>query len=213
MKNFFAAVRIFLWMWPLVLVCDPISAALVSIEANADSQLFQDIIENQLADLRTGALEKAYRDFTSSQFREATSFDEYKQFINRSPVFLKNRSFQFHSQYIHDGISSLQGALISEEGQVLQVEYDFVQEDGKWKILGIQLFKPNLLSMNGSGSNSFPLGARKNKGVIFSNMTLLFSEPRVRVSREKIISNPTAFIGSKLGFNPESGVFPSRSSR
>jgi len=30
-------------------------------------------------------------------------------------------------------------------------------------------------------------------------MTLLFSEPGVRASREKIISNLTAFIGSKLG--------------
>ena len=55
--------------------------------------------------------------------------------------------------------------------------------------------------MNGSDSNSFPLEARKNKGVILENMTPLFSEPRVRTSREKIISNPTAFINSKLGFN------------
>jgi len=55
--------------------------------------------------------------------------------------------------------------------------------------------------MNGSDLNSFPLEARKNKRAIFSNMALLFSEPRVRASREKIISNPTA-LGSKLGFKP-----------
>ena len=61
--------------------------------------------------------------------------------------------------------------------------------------------KPNLLPMNGSDSNSFPLEARKNKGAILENMDPLFSEPRVRASREKIISNPTAFIGSKLGLN------------
>ena len=54
--------------------------------------------------------------------------------------------------------------------------------------------------MNGSDLNSFPLEARKNKRVILENMALLFSEPRVRASREKIISNPTVFIGSKLGF-------------
>jgi len=45
--------------------------------------------------------------------------------------------------------------------------------------------KPNLLPMNGSDSNSFPLEARKNKGVILENMTPLFSEPRVRASRGK----------------------------
>jgi len=64
-------------------------------------------------------------------------------------------------------------------------------------------FKPNLLPMNGSDSNSFPLEARKNKGAILENMTPLFSELRVRASKEKIISNPTAFIGSKLGFKEE----------
>jgi len=64
-----------------------------------------------------------------------------------------------------------------------------------------KILKPNLLPMNGSDSNSFPLEARKNKGTILENMAPLFSEPRVRASREKIISNPTAFIGSKLGLN------------
>jgi len=57
--------------------------------------------------------------------------------------------------------------------------------------------------MNGSDLNSFPLETRKNKRVILENMALLFSEPRVRASREKIISNPTAFIGSKLGLKPK----------
>jgi len=62
------------------------------------------------------------------------------------------------------------------------------------------ILKPNLLLMNGSDSNSFPLEARKNKGAILENRTHLFSEPRVRASREKIISNLTAFIGYQVGF-------------
>jgi len=64
----------------------------------------------------------------------------------------------------------------------------------------IAYFKPNLLPMNGSDSNSFPLEACKNKGGILENIPPSFSEPKVRTSREKIISNPTAFIGGKLGF-------------
>jgi len=54
-----------------------------------------------------------------------------------------------------------------------------------------------MLPMNGSDSNSFPLEARKNKEAILENMTPLF----LRASRKKIISNPTTFIGSMLGFN------------
>jgi len=51
--------------------------------------------------------------------------------------------------------------------------------------------------------NDFLLETRKNKRVILENMALLFSELRVRASREKIISNPTAFIGSKLGLKSD----------
>jgi hypothetical protein len=45
------------------------------------------------------------------------------------------------------------------------------------------------LQQNGSDSNSFPLEARKNKGTIFPNIAPLFSEPRVRASREKTTMN------------------------
>jgi len=64
--------------------------------------------------------------------------------------------------------------------------------------------KPDLLPMNGSDSNSFPLEARtpgsENKGVILENMTPLFSEPGVRASRGKEFESDP-FIGSKSGLN------------
>jgi len=80
------------------------------------------------------------------------------------------------------------------------------EQEYEWCIAQTLMFddqplKPNLLPMNGSDSDSFSLEARKNKEVILENMTPLFSEPEMRASREKIISNPTAFIGSKLGLN------------
>jgi hypothetical protein len=61
--------------------------------------------------------------------------------------------------------------------------------------------KPNLLPMNGPYSNSFPLRVRtlgsENKGAILLNIALLF----LRAPREKITSNRTAFIDSKIGLN------------
>ena len=46
--------------------------------------------------------------------------------------------------------------------------------------------------------NSFPLEL-ENKGAILENHCPLFSKPKVRAPREKIISNMAAFIGGKLG--------------
>jgi ATP-dependent Lon protease len=79
------------------------------------------------------------------------------------------------------------------------VQMHFVEHYDQVFEIAFPTLKPNLPPMNGSDSNSFPLEARKNKGATFSNITPLFSEPRVRASREKITSNGTAFISGKLG--------------
>lgn len=100
------------------------------------------LIENQLAALREGDVDKAYFLYTSLEFKKTTSLKQFKQFIGSSRVFSENKSFHFNSVNFEKAIATFEGTLISKEGEALQTEYDLIQEDGKWKILGIQLFKP-----------------------------------------------------------------------
>lgn len=100
------------------------------------------IIEEQLADIRAGNIEKAYQDYTSHEFKKITPLKEFEKFVKDFPVIVDNQSLQFNSINFEKSIATFQGVLNSKGGDALQVEYDLAQENGKWKILGIQLFKP-----------------------------------------------------------------------
>lgn len=104
------------------------------------------VIEDQLTAVRSGDINKAYSEYTSSEFKKITSPQQFKQFISGFTVFSDNKSFQYNSINFEKSIATFEGALISKSGDTLQAEYDLVQENGKWKILGIQLFKPETTS-------------------------------------------------------------------
>lgn len=109
---------------------------------SVDTKQLIQVIEDQLALLRQGSIERAYQEYTSSEFRKATLFDQFKKFVTNYPVFSKNQSFQFHAMNFQAHVATVQGALISKSGDILQAEYDLIKEDGKWKILGIEIYKP-----------------------------------------------------------------------
>lgn len=100
------------------------------------------VVDEMLSSLREKQWDKAYHEFTSSSFQKATSLEKFKNFVMSNDVLVHNKSFQFQSLYFEDHIGTLQGALNSVKGDSLQVEIDLTQEHGKWKIMGIQIFKP-----------------------------------------------------------------------
>jgi Domain of unknown function (DUF4864) len=93
-----------------------------------------------LEEIRKNRVDIAYEEFTSTLFRKATSLEKFKNFIKKYPILEKNRTFQFHSFYVEDQIATFEGAIISLTSDEMRVEFDIVNEHGKWKILGIQLF-------------------------------------------------------------------------
>jgi hypothetical protein len=113
-----------------------------SDEKRTDAKHLLEVIEGQLSAVRRSQLEDAYNNFTSEEFKGKTTYENFKEVMDKFAVFKNNKSFQFGSEYFEDGIATLQGSLISSDGEVLQVEYDLVREKGNWKIQGIQLFKP-----------------------------------------------------------------------
>lgn len=107
-----------------------------------DAGLLLNIIGGQLDDLRKGDIQQAYMQATSSGFRKITSFEKFTDFVKAFPVLYENKSFQLNIINFDQPILTLEGALISQHGESLEVEYDLINEQGKWKIHGIQLFKP-----------------------------------------------------------------------
>ncbi len=99
------------------------------------------LIENQLTALQGNQIAKAYKDYTSDQFKQVTSEEEFKYFVNGYPGFSQNKNAFFGNiEKKPQGVSSIQGTLISANGETMNVEYDLIKENGIMKIIGIRVF-------------------------------------------------------------------------
>ena len=101
-----------------------------------------DVVDHQLEALREKDLSNAYNSYTSKDFQAATSFDQFKSFIEAYPVFINNQSAHFAQRAIEHNIGTLKGNLTSQDHVTTPIEYKLIKEDGKWKILSIRLLKP-----------------------------------------------------------------------
>lgn len=104
-----------------------------------------DVVDKQLSELRDSNIDKAYFAYTSSEFQKATSLDEFRDFINTYPIFVKNQSSLFTQRALQHNLGTLKGTLTDPEHKKIPVEYRLIKEDGKWRILSIHLLKPEIL--------------------------------------------------------------------
>lgn len=104
-----------------------------------------DVIDNQLDALRRGDISKAYHTYTSKEFQESTSLEQFQDFIQAYPIFLNNQSAHFTQRSIKDNVGILKGNLTASDHKKVPVEYKLVKEEGKWKILSIRLLQPGML--------------------------------------------------------------------
>lgn len=109
--------------------------------SHVDSKKLFDIFQKQLKEIREGNIAQAYREFTSKEFQQATSLEDFQSFIKNFNVLTNNKSLKIHALFFENNTGTIQGVLISESGESLNVDYDVIEENGQWRIMGIQLFK------------------------------------------------------------------------
>lgn len=122
---------------------------ILSHTSRINPHVLLEVIENQLKVLREKEIDKAYRDFTASEFQKQTSLEDFREIVGQFTPLSNNKLFQFQSFYTEDDVASFGGDLLATGGDFVRVEYDLVMEGGKWKIFGIQIFKNTL----GAGNN------------------------------------------------------------
>lgn len=115
--------------------------ALIAITAGIlFTESIVDVVDNQLTSLRENNISNAYYSYTAKDFREATTFDEFQNFIQSYPAFLNNQSANFTKRYIETDHATLKGVMTTKDHQQIPIEYTLVKDDeGKWKILSIRL--------------------------------------------------------------------------
>lgn len=109
--------------------------------SHVDSKQLLDMFQKQLKQIREGNIAQAYREFTSKEFQQATSLEDFESFLKNFTVLTKNKSLKIHALFFENNTGTIQGVLTSESGESLNVDYDVIEENGQWKIMGIQLFK------------------------------------------------------------------------
>lgn len=96
-----------------------------------------EVVQNQLNALKAGKIEEAYS-YTSKEFQEATSMDEFKAFLDTHPIFKNSEKSSFDNRSIsyNNGIVSgtIAGTLSTKEGTETAVQYRAIKENGTWKI-------------------------------------------------------------------------------
>lgn len=98
-----------------------------------------EVVDDQLAALKSHDITKAYYAYTTNQFQTATSLEQFKAFVNAHPELSDIQSTHFSDRSIKEGVSTLKGVITTSKNLKLPIEYQLTKEGGKWKILNIQL--------------------------------------------------------------------------
>jgi hypothetical protein len=104
-----------------------------------DSSKLSAVVRGQLQAIKQGEIPRAYYDFTSSQFRQGTTLDQFTAFVHANPVLSFNESIAFDElKYTHD-VATFICTLRAAGGATTKVDYEMVMEGGFWKISKIHL--------------------------------------------------------------------------
>lgn len=115
------------------------------IQNNKEANHAEDLIEvakGQLKDIQDQKLSEAYENYSSQEFKEATSKEAFYAFIKRYPILNLHHIVSFHKPTIRNGVGTLSVILQSEQ-IAAYVKYYLIYEDQKWKIWSMRILSPS----------------------------------------------------------------------
>ncbi len=124
-------------------------AILAAVAVGLAIYFTQDLVktaDGQLSALRDKDYSRAYYEYTAKDFKTATSLEAFSEFIKSHPALARNVQAHFNERSIENNIGTLHGTLTSADGGVTPVEYKFVKEADRWKILSMRLLASGALT-------------------------------------------------------------------
>lgn len=116
-----------------------------NIPNNKEANHAQDLIEvakSQLKEIQDQKLKEAYQNYSSREFKQATSEEAFREFIHRYPILTNHHVVSFHKPTIRNGIGTLSVILQSEQ-IAAYIKYYLIYEDQKWKIWSMRILSPS----------------------------------------------------------------------
>lgn len=146
-------------------------------ETDLDQQKLQAIATDQLEAIKAQNFKKAYDQYTSSQFRDATNYDSFTRFLNAYPVFTKYDTVKFGKMSVDNNLANLKGYLEGADNRKYLLDYDFIRDDQAWKIQRIQLTAAeNEKQSTAEYYNNVSMGNEVNENGDIQNPTSSFKD-------------------------------------
>lgn len=120
---------------------DKESSFAASEQPNQSEQIKAVILE-QLDAIRNQDLSKAYYAYSAVDFQQTVPLDTFKIFMKQNLAFFRSRTFEIQNITFTGILVSVKGVLIDSNQRQTLVEYNFIQENGNWKIRKIILSAP-----------------------------------------------------------------------
>ena len=115
-----------------------------------------DAINDFFAFLRRGAALQAYHAYGSDDFKRTTSEEEWRKIVKQHEVIGRNKDIVIFDKQFSELYTRYYGTIkliaLGMGGDRKLVEIDAIHEHGRWKILGLQIYRvPNRLLDSMSG--------------------------------------------------------------
>ncbi|MDP1880649.1 MAG: DUF4864 domain-containing protein [Parachlamydiaceae bacterium] len=101
-----------------------------------------EVIKNQLKAIENQNLSEAYKDYSSNEFKEATSEEVFGEFIKRYPILTQLHVSSYHKPSIRNGIGTISVIVRSDQGAAY-IRYYLIYEDHHWKIWSMRIISPS----------------------------------------------------------------------
>ena len=103
---------------------------------SAISAPLSEVADEHFAAIRNGDVDGAYA-MTSQTFREVTSREDFRQFLDASPILQTVTGVSFNSTEIENNTAKASGSLKTDSGERIEVTVEFIKDSGDWKINSI----------------------------------------------------------------------------
>ncbi|MEM1282829.1 MAG: DUF4864 domain-containing protein [Chlamydiota bacterium] len=104
-----------------------------------DTSKFLQAIDDHVLSLREKNIPKAYYKYTTNEFQENTSLEEFTALVNRYAPLFDNQSIKLSAMQFYEEVAQYTGVITAASGESLTVEYQLTKSDREWKILGLKL--------------------------------------------------------------------------
>jgi hypothetical protein len=145
-------------------------------KSDLESSTLESIAKDQLYAITSNDYQKAYDQYTSPEFREATNFETFTRFLNAYPIFAKHDSIKFGKLTVENNVATIKGTLQGADNRLYAVDYDFIKNNDQWKILRIQLVAAEAETKS-SYFGSINMGNEVTASGDISKPTTIFTDP------------------------------------